>query len=182
MGAFDERSLDALEWNLTGVISGRHAGCGWIERPGGTATATDQDPWPGLPRNSSRRKRSAECDHRGFRQQGSHPKHSSCSGDSSSSGDSSCSDDSCTSSGTRPPFGSRSTGSSGTAHTGAANSSDGPDNRGTEGNPGTSQAASYAAPPATTCTGGRSDTLAEAGRRNCPSRAQTGKDRQPGSC
>src|SRR6476620_5993791 len=126
MGAFDERSLDALEWNLAAIISGGHGGCGRIERPGGTATATDQDPWPGLPRNSSRRKRSAECDHRGFRQQGSRPKHSSCSGDSGTSG------------GPRPPFGSRSTGSSGTAHTGAANSSDGPDNRGTEGNPGTS--------------------------------------------
>ena len=176
MGAFDERSLDALEWNLAAIISGGHAGCGRIERPGGTATATDQDPWPGLPRNSSRRKRSAECDHRGFRQQGSRPKHSSTSGDSS------CSGDSGTSSGPRPPFGSRSTGSSGTAHTGAANSSDGPDNRGTEGNPGTSQAAAYAAPPATTRTGGRSDTPAEAGRRSCPSRAQTSKGRQPGSC
>lgn len=176
MGAFDERSLDALEWNLTGIIGGCHDDCGRLERPGGTATASDQDPWTGLPRNSSRRKRSAECDHRGFHQQGSRPKHSS------SASDSSCSGDSSTSSGPRPAFGSRSTGSSGTAHTGAANSSDGPDNRGTEGNPGTSQAAAYAAPLATTRTGRRSDTPAEAGRQSCPSRAQTGKDRQPGSC
>ena len=168
MGAFDERSLDALEWNLAGPTTGGHDGCRWIERPGGTATASDQDPWPGRLPNSSRRKRSTECDHRGCRQQGGHPQHSGTPRGPR------------TRNGPRTPFGPRSTRSGGTANTGAADSSDGPGNRGATGDPDTSKTASNAAPSATTRTGGRSDTPAAAGQPSCPSRAQTDTRGQPG--
>lgn len=188
MGAFDERSQDALEWNSASFTSGGHDGGRRIERPGGTATASDQGPWPDRRTNSARRKCSAECEYPGCRQQGGRTGHSSLSARSSGSGDSSTPSDSgtasgpCTRNSPRSSFGPRSTGSSGPAQTSAANSSEDPGHPGAAGNPGTSQAAACTAASATTSTGNRADTAAAAGRPRCPSHAQTGKGGQPGPC